>query len=155
MGMLQSLRFDLLIPKVRVQNEKMPIDVLAAGMAPVCGIDLSVLSDLMRDEISQMPCGIGQGVAVLDVRSAKVRRPGIGMAVLNQGISLEGADDVPVDVLAVVLSPFSDGPLHLQRVAAVTRLLRNEELCDALRDAPDVDTMRILLMPSQRWMRAA
>lgn len=152
MGMIESLRFDFLATRMKIQTQKLALMELSSGLSEICQVPSQTLFDLMQEGTSG---GIGLGVAVLDIRSSKILHEGVALISLEDGLEIETVDDIPVDLIAAVVSPLSFGPSHLQRLAAMTRLLRSEDLCAALRDAQDVDTMQVLLTPAQRWTRAA
>lgn len=155
MRMIKGLRFTLLLPGLKAQTQKTAFRDIAGRAAPLCGLGPDVLYDLFWKKEQLVTSGIGQGVSVMDIRAAGIRKDVLVLGTFDHDIDFDALDGSPVDLFAAVISPFSDGPRHLQRLAAVTRLLRNSQICGALRDAKDEDTMRVLLMPSQRWMEAA
>ena len=55
----------------------------------------------------------------------------------------------------MVMSPMKDGPLHLRRLARISRLLRNHTLCNQLRQAGDAKEMMDIIMEPESWTLAA
>ncbi|MCB1592288.1 MAG: PTS sugar transporter subunit IIA [Alphaproteobacteria bacterium] len=119
------------------------------------GLDPTVLGRaLCRKEVLRTSA-MGQGVAILDLQSARVKGPLFFMAVLDHKVDFKAPDGEGVDLVAFVLSPHEDGPVHLQRIAALSRMMRDQGLCQSIREARDPDAIRLLLMsPEQRLFAA-
>jgi PTS system nitrogen regulatory IIA component len=58
-------------------------------------------------------------------------------------------DDEPVDLLFLLLAPAGAGADHLKALARVSRLLRNESLCQKLRGATTVEAIYALLTTAE------
>jgi PTS system nitrogen regulatory IIA component len=54
-------------------------------------------------------------------------------------------DDQPVDLVFLLLAPEGAGADHLKALARVSRLLRNQTICEKLRAAPQAATLYALL----------
>ena len=55
------------------------------------------------------------------------------LAILSNGLEFNANDDQPVDIIFLLLAPSNNGSEHLQALASVSRLLRNNELITKLR----------------------
>jgi len=155
MSLLAGLRFDCFLPRMREQNPDGVYRRIAEHIAPLCGTDVCTLKDIFSTKEHISPSAVGGKVAIIDVRSSLIKTPVVILGTTEHEVDFHAQDNEAVDIFAAVVSPTSYGPLHLQRLAAISRLLRNEELCEALREARDPDTMSVLMMPTQRWMSAA
>ncbi|MGH1456086.1 MAG: PTS sugar transporter subunit IIA [Alphaproteobacteria bacterium] len=151
----KELNFDFYLPKMKVQTQNRAFDVLAEEVQSICGVQSSVLFDIFKVRLAQRSFGFGDGVAVFDVKSSAIKKPALVIATFDHDVEFESLDDKPVDIMAAVISPLSDGPTHLQKLAVVSRVLRCHDLRQALRDAKNEDEMQVLFMPSQDWMMAA
>ncbi len=151
----KELNFDLHLPKMKVQTQSKAFELLAEDVESICGVQSSTLLDIFKVRLSQRSFGFGDGVSVFDVKSSAIKKPVLVMATFDHEIEFESLDDKPVDVMAAVISPLSDGAEHLQKLAVISRVLRCHDLCQALRDAKTEDEMKVLFMPSQDWMMAA
>jgi PTS system nitrogen regulatory IIA component len=67
----------------------------------------------------------------------------------------KSADDQPVNLVAFILSPETDGPLHLRRLSRTSRMLKNETLRKRLQEAKDELAIRSLLIDPEGWVLAA
>ncbi len=151
----KELHFDLYKANMKLQTQDKVFEALAQDVQSLCGAPSSVLLDIFKVRLAQRTFGMGDGVAIFDVKSTVIKKPVMVMATFDQEIDFDALDGRPVDVMAAVISPLDDVSTHLQCLASVSRLLKCEGLCQALRDAKDEDAMRVLFMPSQDWMVAA
>jgi PTS system nitrogen regulatory IIA component len=60
-------------------------------------------------------------------------------------VDFDSMDDQPVDLVFLLLAPEGAGADHLKALARVSRLLRNQAMCEKLRAAPQVATLFALL----------
>lgn len=150
-----DLNFDLFIARMKAQSQKKVFHDLASEAAVTCGVDAETLSRIFSRRLEERTFGMGRGVAIFDVKSLQVQHPVLVMATLENMVDFNALDGQPVNILAAVISPASLGPVHLQKLAQVSRLLNDEDLCNALRDARDEDAMRVLFLSSQGRMMAA
>lgn len=156
MNVGKDIYFDLFYSSLKTNNMRQFIDVLSKGASPLCGAESIELSETLMSLQNEKLYSIGDGVGIFDFKSAMIEKPLIAIATLDSPLVLPAdMHSQMVDIVAAVFSPQSFGPLHLQRLAFVSRVLKCEELRSALRDAKEEDTMRALFMPSQDWMAAA
>ena len=73
---------------------------------------------------------------------ATTREP---FARLAQPIDFHAVDDLPVDIVFMLLSPVDAGALHLKALARVSRRLRERAFVDKLRGAASRDAIYALL----------
>ena len=151
----REIHFDILAVRLKAQDQDDIFRYLAQESAPFCTPDHAVLFDLFQDRLEEINCGMGEGVAVFDLQSPVVCSPVLALITLAQDMAFGAVDNRPVDLMAAVLSPQSDGSLHLQRLARLARLLRTPALCTALRDADNTDAAEVLFMPAQGRIKAA
>lgn len=64
-------------------------------------------------------------------------------------------DRAPIDLVLLMLSPKSDGPLHLSRLSTLTRYMRDQEFCDTLRGATNKDAIEVLFAKMERLRQKA
>jgi PTS system nitrogen regulatory IIA component len=73
---------------------------------------------------------------------------------LEQPVDFESVDDQPVDLIFALFAPKDAGSEHLRALARVSRLLRQADLREQLRQARTADAILALLVhdngPAQR-----
>ena len=108
------------------------------------------LFDKLLDQEKQTGSGIGQGIALPHLRLQALKQPLNIIAHLDKPISFDSADRKDVRIIWLTLSPKSDGPLHLMRLAKVSRMLRVPMLAKQLGEARSVDELRALLLGAEQ-----
>ena len=89
--------------------------------------------------------GFGKGIAIPHCRSSAVNRPTLVLLKLNTPCNFESADAEPVSLVFGLVSPENAGATHLHALAAISRVLRDETMLQALHDADDAEALYALL----------
>ena len=93
-----------------------------------------------------MSTGIGRGVAIPHARIEGLSRPVAVFLKLEHPVDFDAADGMPVDCIFGLLSPEQAGAMHLQALAAISRMTRDERMHEALVAATDVEALNGLLV---------
>ena len=140
------LTIDTILPNLKAGNQKRAFHVITEYAAKHTGIEqIKLYNRLMAQERTTSCSGIGGGVAILQITAKLIKEPYLLFAKAQTPLDYDSVDGNPVDLFALVISPEEDGPVHLQRLAKFSRLLRDTELCKKLRGIDDLDTIRALL----------
>lgn len=97
--------------------------------------------------------GVGSGVALPHARIDGLERVYAIMARLETPMDYESVDEVPVDLVMLLVAPSDAGGAHLRALAQFSRRLRREETRQRLRSAPDEKSLMITI--TQSAQRAA
>ena len=151
----KDIQVDLVITDLKASNRKHALHILSQEICSFIPCHTSTLSDALMDAEQAGSSGIGDGVAIPHLKMKFLYRPFLALAVLAKPIKFDAIDQRPVDIIACLLSPELDGPLHLRRLSRLTRILKSRELCDVIRDTRDADTIRSLVLAPEGWMLAA
>lgn len=89
--------------------------------------------------------GVGYGVAIPHARMAGIENVRAVFARLETPLDYESIDDRPVDLVVLLLAPKNAGAEHLKALAQVSRLLRREDMRAKLRQAPNIESLHLLL----------
>ena len=92
--------------------------------------------------------GVSHGIAIPHGKLRELDRLHGFFARMEQPVDFASIDDVPVDLIFVLLAPESAGADHLKALARVSRLLRDRTLCDKLRGTDNPDALYALLTES-------
>lgn len=93
------------------------------------------------------PTGLGNGVALPHGRSPETDSVvcALGISPRGTGVDFGSMDGVPADIIFLMVSPEAKTSEHLQMLAAIAFLARDEENRDALRHAMDAhDVLEVL-----------
>ena len=89
--------------------------------------------------------GLGNGIAIPHGKLAGLKGVTALFARLDQPIEFDSLDDQPVDLVVMLLAPTGAGADHLKALSCVARLLRTEQVVDALRQTDDPARMHAIL----------
>ena len=109
------------------------------------GLDPAVVLEQLEERERLGSTGFGRGVAIPHARISGLNRPVAALLKLRQPVDFAAADGLPVDLVFGLLSPENSGATHLHALAAISRLVRDERVHDALSEAPDAEALYGLL----------
>lgn len=150
---IHELRFDSILPDLKVTGEKQVFQNLSAHIEKLIGTP----SDLLMNELENQKhdCAIGKGIAIPHAKLPRLTKPLIVFTRITNPINFNAADRAPVDLVCLVLSPMHDGPIHLRRLAKVSRFFKDSDFCNALRQAQNSDEIKSILTQVNKQRLAA
>lgn len=151
----ELMTIDRAIPDMRAASARRALAALATAASEETHVHARLIQDQLLAQETRQSSGIGDGVALPHLKLRGLARPHILFARLQKPVDFAAVDGRPVDLLVLLLSPESDGPLHLRRLARLTRILRDETLRRHLRGTDDPDTLCALLSDPQNRRLAA
>jgi len=121
------------------------LEALAQLFAEAWDIDAQTVAEYLEEREKLGSTGFGRGVAIPHARVPGIARPIAALVKLDQSCDFDAADGMPVELVFGLLSPESSGAAHLHALAAISRLVRDENVRNALADAPDEEALYALL----------
>ncbi len=140
---------DLLLPQtvlehVAVGNKKALFQHIAAVAGEIHHLDGKDIAAALTERERLGSTGFGGGVAIPHGKLAGLDSV-IGLFVrLTQPIDYQAVDDLPVDIVFMMLSPPDAGATHLKALARVSRRLRDRAFVAKLRGAGSRDALYAL-----------
>lgn len=119
--------------------------LLAERFAGVYGLDGAHVLERIEERERLGSTGFGRGVAIPHARIEGLQRPVAAFFKLDAPVSFDSADGLPVDLVFGLLSPESAGAAHLHALAAISRMMRDERMHQALLQSPGVEALYGLL----------
>ena len=89
--------------------------------------------------------GVGNGIAIPHGKLANLDKLYGLFARLEKPIDFQSIDEQPVDLIFLLLAPESAGADHLKALARVSRLLRDQTVCEKLRGTDQSEALYALL----------
>lgn len=89
--------------------------------------------------------GFGRSIAMPHARIDGISRPVAAMLRLAEPVDFAAADGMPVELVFGLLSPVQAGASHLQALAAISRLVRDDATQEELLAAPNAEALFGLL----------
>ena len=93
---------------------------------------------------------VGNGIAIPHANVANIDRPFVFVSTLVNGLDFNSSDDLPVDIIFLLIAPDNKGSEHLQALALISRLLRNKELTTKLRGCKTAESALAVISQSIR-----
>ena len=121
------------------------LDALSRTFARAWSLDAGEVLEQLEERERLGSTGFGRGVAIPHARMPGLQRPVAALLKLSQPIDFAAADGLPVDLVVGLISPENSGATHLHALAAISRLMRDERVHEALSDAPNKEALYGLL----------
>ena len=140
---------DLLSPQavqaaVIVPNKKALFQQLAGAAAKLIAADSRVIVDRLVERERLGSTGFGGGIAIPHGKIEGLDRVVGLFARLGSPIDFAAIDDLPVDLVFLLLSPVDAGVEHLKALARVSRRMRDKAFVAKLRGAGSDDALYAL-----------
>jgi len=129
----------------RAEGKDAILALVANRFADVYGLDCATVLDGLEEREQLGSTGFGRAVAVPHARIEGIDRPVSVLLRLEDPVDYDAADGLPVDLVFGLLSPANAGAMHLHALAAITRMLRDEDTHRALSEATDGESLFALL----------
>jgi PTS system nitrogen regulatory IIA component len=136
---------DTILANLTVPTKKALFQALGAAAADRHGLDPREVADRLADREKLGSTGFGGGIAIPHAKVAGLDGITGVVAWLAQPIDFDAVDDMPVDLVFMLLSPPDAGAEHLKTLARVSRALRNPDFVAKLRGAGSHDALYALL----------
>jgi len=137
-------------PRVSAPNKRQVLAVVAEVAARQFGLDAGVVLDALAEREQAGSTGVGSGVAVPHARLEGLQRMRGVFVRLDHPVDFDSIDDQPVDLIFALFAPPNASSEHLRTLARVSRLLRQADLREQLRQARTPDAIHALLVQEAR-----
>ena len=95
-----------------------------------------LIADIIRRE-QQSSMGIGHGVAVPHAHEDSIGRQILAVGISREGVEFSAIDGKPVHIVALLATPKKHHKQHMELLAALSRLLQNQDVRENLLTAAD------------------
>lgn len=109
------------------------------------GLDASSAVNALLDRESLGPTGVGSGIALPHARLDGVKAVSGVFVRLEKALEFGSVDRQPVDLVFALFAPEDSGVDHLKALAAVSRTMRDANICAKLRANNDATTLHTIL----------
>lgn len=145
---------DLLAPEavqasLSVPNKKVLFQQLAASAGKLLEIEPRLIVERLVERERLGSTGFGGGVAIPHGKIEGLERVFGYFVRLASPIDFSAIDDMPVDMVFLLLSPPDAGVEHLKALARVSRRLRDRSFVAKLRGAGSEDALYALFATSE------
>lgn len=138
------LRPEAVVTDLAATSKKALFLGLAGVIASQLALDQRLIADRLLDRERLGSTGFGHGVAIPHARIDGLQQITGGFARLAQPVEYQAVDDLPVDLVFLLLSPSDAGAEHLKALARISRALRDARFLAKLRGAGSRDALYAL-----------
>ncbi|MFQ6018086.1 MAG: PTS IIA-like nitrogen regulatory protein PtsN [Kiloniellaceae bacterium] len=137
-----------IIANLRVTSKKQALQELAKRAAELTRRPERTIFEVLIERERLGTTGVGRGIAIPHGKLPDLDRIYGLFARMETPIDFDAIDEQPVDLIFVLLAPDTAGADHLKALARVSRLLRDQAICDKLRGTDGAEAIHALLTES-------
>lgn len=137
--------FPQAVATIRADSKQAILEQLAGRFSDAYGLDANLILERIEERERLGSTGFGRGVAIPHARLPDLKRPVAAFLRLENPVDFDSADGMQVELVFGLLSPENAGAVHLQALAAISRLVRDESTRDLLIDANGAEALYALL----------
>jgi len=142
--------------RVSASSKRQVLAVIAEIAARSFGLDVGHVLDALTEREQAGSTGVGHGVAAPHARLEGLSRLRGVFVRLEQPVDFDSVDDQPVDLIFALFAPKgAAGVEHLRALARVSRVLRQADMREQLRQARTADAVLALLVQDQAPNRSS
>eukprot|EP01132_Coremiostelium_polycephalum_P006331 gene6331-7878_t len=141
MKLADYLNLDDVMYDLEVSSKTQALRAMADVVSRDAGVPAAALLAALQKRERLGSTGIGQGVAIPHTRMEGVDKPRACLARLKRAVEFDAIDDLPVDVILMLITPDVEANRHLNVLAHFTRKLRFPGVLEGMRAAADARTL--------------
>jgi len=128
MKILDVLDKEAIIVNMKARDKKGALDELVAPVAVATGVGREQLVKVLLERERLGSTGIGGGIGIPHGKLRNLERLILGFGLSHQGVDFESIDGRPTYLFFLLLTPENSAGIHLQLLARISRLLKNENV---------------------------
>jgi len=145
MEITDLLTTDRVVADLRATSKKQALQELARHSAQITGLNERAIFDVLLERERLGTTGVGNGIAIPHGKLNELDGLYGLFARVEKPVDFDSIDDDPVDLIFLLLAPEGAGADHLKALARVSRLLRDENVCQKLRGSDTKDALYVIL----------
>lgn len=135
MDISDILSENMVVVNLEAESKRQLLEKLSQLVAKKKDIDPNTVFEAILERENLGSTGYGNGVAFPHARINGLDKVITLVARLSSAVEYEALDGKPVDIVAFMLSPENSGEDHLQSLALLSRVLKDEDVCRKIRNA--------------------
>ncbi|MCP5381184.1 MAG: PTS IIA-like nitrogen regulatory protein PtsN [Kordiimonadaceae bacterium] len=155
MDISNLINLDRIFPNLKASSKKQLLQELGNIAKDKIGKPVYEIANILMERERLGSTGVGHGVAIPHGRFADLDQI-IGIfAKLEKPVNFDALDDQPVDLVFLLLVPEQAGADHLKALAKVSRILRDQSVCEKIRGTDSGDAIYAILTSAASTNKAA
>ena len=144
----EMIQPDAIVANLRVSSKKQALQELSKRAAELTGLSERKIFEVLIQRERLGTTGVGHGIGIPHGKLSELDRLYGLFARLEHPIDFDAIDEQPVDLICVLLAPETAGADHLKALARVSRLLRDQSVCEKIRGSDKAEAIHALLTNS-------
>lgn len=149
MDISNLINMESIFPKLKATSKKQILQELGNIANKMVGKKPYEVANILMERERLGSTGVGHGVAIPHGRFPDLKNICGIFAKLEKPVNYDAIDDQPVDLIFLLLVPEEAGADHLKALAKVSRILRDQSLCEKLRGTDSGDAIFAILTSQQ------
>ena len=137
MKILDVMQKEAIIDDLKSQTKKGILEEMVAPLANITGRDHKDLVRVLMDRERLGSTGIGGGIGIPHGKIKDLESLVLGFGLSRKGVDFEAIDGQPTHIFFILITPENSTGLHLKLLARISRILKNDQFKDRLRNAID------------------
>lgn len=129
----------------RVADKHQALELAAEQFGHCYGLDADKVLACLLERESLGSTGFGRRVAIPHGKIDGIERSVAVLLRLAKPIDFDSIDTLPVDLVIALISPVATGAMHLQALAHISRLTRDEKTLAKIKGTDDPDAVYALV----------
>ena len=150
MNINEMLSDDTLLINFDGTSKKQVLEELSKLAELKLGINSRELIENLTRREKLGSTAVGNGIAIPHANINNINKPYVFVSTLVNGLDFNATDDIPVDIIFLLIAPEDQGSEHLQALALISRLLRNKQLTTKLRGCKSAESALAVISQSIR-----
>lgn len=150
MDLSDLISLETIYPNMKASSKKQLLQELASIAKDKIGRPIFEIASVLMERERLGSTGVGHGVAIPHGRFAELNQICGIFVKLDKPVNYDSLDDQPVDLVFLLLVPEEAGADHLKALAKVSRIFRDQSICDKLRGAENSDAIYAILNSAQQ-----
>ncbi len=147
MKILKALQKDAILTDLTSQDKDGIIRELAAPVARIAGVDFQELVGVLMERERLGSTGIGMGIAIPHGKINGIDSLIMGFGIHRKGVDFDTLDGRPACLFFLLVTSENCSGLHLQALARIARMLKNEMFKNKLLQARTPDDVIAVIQP--------
>lgn len=145
MDLSDLIEVSAVMPALKANSKKQLLQLLAEKAAAETGLSEREIFDTILQRERLGSTGVGNGIAIPHGKLPGIRKITGVFARLEAPVDFEALDDLPVDLVFLLLAPEGAGADHLKALSRIARVLRDGDTVAKIRGTKDASAIHAFL----------
>jgi nitrogen PTS system EIIA component len=143
------LATDRIFTDAEISSKKRLLEFIAEKAAEVLDLTQNNIFNHLLERERLGSTGLGKGFAVPHARLENLTQTLTYFLKLDEPVKYDAVDQIPVDLVFVILIPEASTQEHLQILAKLAKLFSQEEVCKQVREARTADQILNIIQQAE------